>query len=116
MPLDGNSWACPMNPHSALHSSCMTGWHLSLRIAGRDPTCPLCQQIVPWICDLPEPVVVSEVVADEDAVSDDDSLEVEMLLLDTEILLATAQTTPDLDAMLNDVTRLLPRGPADLTR
>ena len=58
----------------------------------------------------------SEVVADEDAVSDDNSLEVEMLLLDTEILLATAQTTPDLDAMLNDVTRLLPRGPADLIR
>ena len=58
----------------------------------------------------------SEVVADADAVSDDNSLEVEMLLLDTEILLATAQTTPDLDAMLNDVTRLLPRGPADLIR
>jgi hypothetical protein len=77
----------------------MMEWHFSLQITGKEPSCPLCQRIVPWNYDRPEAVVGSEVAADESAVSDDDSLEFLMLLLDADNLLAM---TPDVDAMLND--------------
>jgi hypothetical protein len=112
MPLDGNLWFCPMNPHSAMHSSCMKQWHHSLQITRKGPSCPLCQQIVPWICDFPEAVVGTDVAAADGAVSDDDLLEVGMLLLDADMLLAT---TSDLDAMLNDVMRILPCATANFS-
>jgi hypothetical protein len=91
----------------------MTEWHISLQITKKDPSCPLCQRIVPWICDLSEADVGSEVAADGSAASDHDLLGAGMLLLDADILLAT---TLDVDAMLNDVTRILPCVPVDFIR
>jgi hypothetical protein len=76
-----------MNPHIAMHMSCMTEWHRFLQITRKKPSCPLCQQTVPWAV----------------AVSVDD-LEFLMLWpLDADLLLA-----PDVDAvdaLLNDFAR-----------